>query len=102
MEGFLCDYDYLRPVFFFGLVAYGDSWTVSFHIADVIRLASRTLWIYVAVLLVGILLCALSHVWLYKQAYQKQERMKGELRKLSRLYALEDAIHNLQKKESGN
>ncbi|MBO4872033.1 MAG: hypothetical protein J5496_01270 [Lachnospiraceae bacterium] len=89
-------------VFFFGLVAYGDSWTVTYHIADVINLAYRTLKIYAAVLIIGILLCALSHVWMYRQAYRKQERIRGELRKISRLYALEDAIHNLQKKESGS
>ena len=88
-------------VFFFGLVAYGDSWTVTYHIADLINLAYKALIVYAGVLLIGILLCTLSHVWLYKQAFQKQERIRGELRRLSRLYALEDAIHNLQKKESG-
>ena len=67
-----------------------------------IDLAYRTLIIYACVLVVGILLCALSHVWLYKQAYRKQERIRGELRKIARLYALEDAILNLQKKENGN
>ena len=89
-------------VLVFGLIAYGDSWTVTFHIADVIDLAYRVLYVYVIVLVIGILLCALSHVWLYRQAYRKQERIRGELRKISRLYALEDAILNLQKNESGN
>ena len=89
-------------VLVFGLIAYGDSWTVTFHIADVIDLAYRVLSVYVIVLVIGILLCALSHVWLYRQAYRKQERIRGELRKISRLYALEDAIQNLQKKENGN
>ena len=89
-------------VFFFGLVAYGDSWTVTYHIADVIDLARKALVVYACVLLIGLMLCTLSHVWLYKQAYRKQERVRSELRKLSRLYALEDAIHNLQKKENGN
>ena len=89
-------------VFVFGLVAYGDTWTVTFHIADVLSLAWQALKIYAFVLVTGILLCALSHVWLYKQAYRKQERIRGEMRKLARLYALEDAIHNLQKKESGS
>ena len=87
-------------VFLFGLVAYGDEWTVTFHISDVIDLALQTLRIYLYVLVIGLLLCALSHVWMYKQAYRKQERIRRELRKLSRIYALEDAIHNLQKKES--
>jgi hypothetical protein len=89
-------------VFFFGLVAYGDSWTVTYHIDDLIRLAYRALIVYACVLLIGILLCALSHVWLYKQAYQKQERIRGELRRLSRIYALEEAIQHLQKKEGGS
>ena len=82
-----------------GLVAYGDSWTVSYHIADVIGLALRLLRIYAAVAVLGILICAMSHVWLYKKAYERQERVKGELRKLSRIYALEDAIQNLSRQE---
>ena len=51
------------------------------------------------VAVLGILLCAMSHVWLYKKAYERQERVKGELRKLNRIYALEEAIQNLSRQE---
>ena len=82
-----------------GLIAYGDTWTVTYHIADVVSLASKLIGVYVVIALIGILLAALSHVWLYKKAFRKQERIRAELRKLNRIYALEEALENLAKRE---
>jgi len=82
-----------------GLVAYGDSWT-KYHIAEVIALGTRLLTVYLCIVILGILICALSHVWLYKQAYRKQERIKAELRKLNRIYALEEAWENMNRQET--
>ena len=81
-----------------GLVAYGDTWT-KYHIAEVIDLGTKILSVYLAAALIGILICALSHVWLYKQAYRRQERIRAELRKLNRIYALEEAWENLNRQE---
>ena len=82
-----------------GLIAYDDTWTVTYHIADVVSLASKLIGVYVVIALIGILLAALSHVWLYKKAFRKQERIRAELRKLNRIYALEEALENLAKRE---
>ncbi len=60
-----------------GLIAYGDTWTVTYHIADVVSLASKLIGVYVVIALIGILLAALSHVWLYKKAFRKQERIRA-------------------------
>ncbi len=85
-----------------GLIAFGDSWTVRYHLSDVLQLSGRLLWIYLGVLGLGVLLCALSHVWLYKQACRRQERLQAQLRVLKRLYALEDAIERLKEQEGAN
>ena len=82
-----------------GLIAFGDTWTVTYHIADVVELGTRLIGAYVIIALFGILLAALSHVWLYRQAYRKQETIRAELRKLNRIYALEEALENLAKRE---
>ena len=82
-----------------GLVAYGDDWTVNFKIADVLTLGIMLLKVYLLVLAACLLVTALSHVWLYKHAYRKQEDEKSSLRKLNRIYALEEALENLDKRE---
>lgn len=82
-----------------GLIAYGDEWTVRYKIADVVDLALYLLQVYLLVLVVCLLLAALSHVWLYKKAYRKQEKEKNRLRQLGRIYALEEALQNLNKSE---
>lgn len=84
-----------------GLIAYGDDWTVQYKIADVVNLGISLLQIYLLVLVICLLVAALSHVWLYKKAYRKQEREKSKYRQLGRIYALEEALQNLHKsKES--
>lgn len=82
-----------------GLVATGDDWTVRFKIADLLALGMALLRVYLMVLTGCLLATALSHVWLYKKAYRKQEAEKSSLRKLSRIYALEEALDNLDKRE---
>lgn len=82
------------------LVAYGDIWTVQYKIADVVDLGFFLLKVYLMVLAVCLPLAALSHVWLYKRAYRKQESEKGRLRQLGRIYALEEALQNLNKGEN--
>ncbi len=82
-----------------GLVAYGDDWTVRFRIADLLALGMTLLRVYLLVLIACLLVTALSHVWLYKKAYRKQEAEKSSLRKLNRIYALEEALDNLEKRE---
>ena len=85
-----------------GLIAYGDIWTVKYHISDVLFLSGMMLRIYLATLIFGLLLCALSHISLYKKAYRKQERLRAGLRRLNRIYALEDAIDHLKEQDGGN
>ncbi|MBQ7145446.1 MAG: hypothetical protein IJR95_01585 [Lachnospiraceae bacterium] len=80
-----------------GLIAYGDEWTVRYKIADVVNLGIYLLRIYLLVLVICLLLAALSHVWLYKKAYRKQEREKSRFRQLGRIYALEEALQNLNR-----
>ena len=75
---------------FLGLVAYGDTWTVSYHLADLIALAQRLLGIYLVTVVLGILLSMLSHVWLYREAFRKRERVRKYLRQLNRLYIAEE------------
>ena len=53
-----------------GLIAYGDSWTVTYHIADAMELARILLMIWLAVLALGMLVCLLTHVALYRDAYR--------------------------------
>lgn len=84
-----------------GLVAYGDDWTVRYKIADVIDLGYYLLRVYLFALAICLLLAALSHVWLYKKAYRKQESEKGKFRQLARIYALEEALQNLNRAEEG-
>ena len=72
-----------------GLVAYGDSWTVSYHIADVTALAWTLLEIYLVLLVLGILVCLLTHVALYRKAYRKRQRVEKYLRHLRALYEKE-------------
>ena len=81
-----------------GLVATGDDWTVRFKIADLLALGMTLLRVYLMVLTGCLLATALSHVWLYKKAYRKQEAEKSSLRKLSRIYALEEALDNLEER----
>lgn len=69
-----------------GLIAYGDSWTVSYHIADALALGQRLLMIWLAVLAVGMLVCLLTHVALFREAYRKQQRVEKYLRHLHALY----------------
>ena len=83
-----------------GLVAYGDDWTVRFHLEDMKILGIKLLTVYASTLIIGILLCALSHVWLYKKAFRRQERIKGGLRRLNRIYSLEEALERLKERES--
>lgn len=84
------------------LIAYGDDWTVHYRIADVVDLGFFLLKVFLMVLALCLPLTALSHVWLYKKAYRKQEEEKGRLRQLGRIYALEEALQNLNKGESRN
>ena len=86
-------------VFLLGLVAYGDIWTVTYHIEDAVRLGEILLAGYGIAVVFGVLLCALSHVWLYKQAYRKQERIRTDLRRLNRIYALDEALENVRRME---
>ena len=74
----------------FGLVATGDSWTVTYHIRDVIDLAVRLLQIWLGVVVMAVLFSLLSHVWLYREAFRKRERVRQYLRKLNRLYIAEE------------
>ena len=80
-----------------GLIAYGDEWTVRYKIADVVNLGIYLLRIYLLALAICLLLAALSHVWLYKKAYRKQEQEKSRFRQLGRIYALEEALQNLNR-----
>lgn len=83
-----------------GLTAYGDDWTVRFHLADVRMLGVKLLTVYISVLIISILLCALSHVWLYKKAFRRQERIKSGLRRLNRIYSLEEALEHLSERNA--
>ena len=69
-----------------GLVAYGDSWTVTYHIADVVALAKRLLDIYLILLAFGMLICLLTHVALYREAFRKRQRVEKYLRRLRAMY----------------
>ena len=82
-----------------GLVAFGDDWTVRYKLADALTLGMTLLRVYLAVLAACLLAAALSHVWLYQHAYRKQETEQSSLRKLSRIYAREEALDNLDKRE---
>ena len=69
-----------------GLIAYGDSWTVTYHIADAMELARILLMIWLAVLALGMLVCLLTHVALYRDAYRKRQRVEKYLRHLRAFY----------------
>ncbi len=69
-----------------GLVAYGDSWTVTYHIADALALGKTLLTVWLAVLAVGMLVALLTHVALYRDAYRKRQRVEKYLRHLHALY----------------
>ena len=86
---FAISFVYLLSVLL-GLVAYGDTWTVTYHIDQVIALAVRIIGIYLAVVILGVLVTLLSHVWLYREAFRKRERVRQYLRQLNRLYIAEE------------
>ena len=69
-----------------GLIAYGDSWTVTYHLADAAALGKKLLGVWLAVLSVGMLLCLLTHIARYREAYRKQQRVEKYLRHLHALY----------------
>ena len=69
-----------------GLIAYGDSWTVTYHIADAVALGKKLLSIWIAVLAVGMLVSLLTHVAYYREAYRKRQRVEKYLRHLHAIY----------------
>ena len=73
-----------------GLVAYGDSWTVSYHIADALALGKTLLDIWLVLLAFGMLICLLTHVALYREAFRKQQRVEKYLRRLRAIYEQEE------------
>lgn len=75
-----------------GLVAYGDSWTVTYHLKDLESLGMRLLNVYLAVLSVGMLLGLLTHVGLYRDAFRKRQAYQSNLRRLARFYEAEEAL----------
>ena len=75
-----------------GLVAYGDSWTVTYHIADAVFLGIRLAEIWVGTVLIGMLVCLLAHVSRYREAYRKQQRIEKYLRHLRVLYEEEGRL----------
>lgn len=81
-----------------GLVAYGDSWTYTYHVADVIALAKKLLGIFLAVEAVGILLGLYFHVKMYREAFRKHTRMQATLRQLGRLYQAQEQMEKVREK----
>lgn len=75
-----------------GLVAFGDVWTVTYHLKDLESLAFRLINIYLAVVSVGMLIGLLAHVGLYRDAYRKRQAYREDLKKLARLYQAEEAL----------
>ncbi len=73
-----------------GLVAYGDSWTVSYHIADAVALGKKLLDIWLVLLAFGMLICLLVHVALYREAFRKRQRVEKYLRRLRAIYEAEE------------
>lgn len=80
-----------------GLVAFGDGWTVTYHIADCIALGERLLYVYLVLLVLGLLTCLLAHVWLYREAYRKRQTVEKYLRRLNRLYEAEERLKEASK-----
>ena len=74
-----------------GLVAYGDTWTVTYHIADALALGKKLLDIWLILLAFGILICLLVHVSLYREAFRKRQRVEKYLRHLLAIYEDEEA-----------
>ena len=75
-----------------GLIAYGDGWTVTYHIADAVALGLRLLEIWAGVTILGMLICLLTHVALYREAYRKRQRVEKYLRHLRAIYEEEGEL----------
>ncbi len=74
-----------------GLVAYGDGWTVTYHIADAVTLGKKLIDVWLILLAFGMLICLLVHVSLYRKAFRKRQRVEKYLRRLLAVYAEEEA-----------
>ena len=73
-----------------GLVAFGDSWTVTYHIADAVALAKKLINVWLILLAFGMLICLLVHVALYREAFRKRQRVEKYLRRLRAIYEEEE------------
>ncbi len=78
------------------LVAASDTWTYTYHIADVLKLAKKALIGYGFTLLLGIPVSLLTHTRHFREAFRKQQRARKYLRILERMYAEEEALENIR------
>ena len=81
----------------FGLVAFGDSWTVSYHLADCMALILKLLGIYACVLVLGLLISLFFHIMLYREEFRRRQRVKEYMKKLARLYQAEEKLRKAAK-----
>lgn len=77
------------------LAATSDTWTVTYHIRDVLELAKTALIGYAAVLPVGLLISIAFHTVYYLKAYRKMRRIRNYYRALERMYREEEQLSDI-------